>query len=94
MDRDINQLAAERLAQILVAAATDANQRTLFAVSAELGLTHLGGLPVAEFHEAARKREVERLLASGADHNMPQVSIMKQLWDCLQAPKPLEPDEK
>jgi hypothetical protein len=92
-DKDIKYTAAERLTQILVAAATDANQRTLFAAVSELGLTHLGGLLVPEFHEAARQREAERLLASASDHNPELVTAMKQLWEQLKDKQKTKLDE-
>lgn len=69
MNEDPKYLAAEHLSKTLTAAASQANLQTLLAIAAKVGVTDLDGLPVLGFYETARRQEVERLLASGSDHD-------------------------
>lgn len=78
---DIKYLAAERLSQILTAAAAQASLHSLVAIAAKVGVSDLDGLPVPEFYERYRRQEAERLLASASDHNPELVTAMKQLWE-------------
>lgn len=83
-DNNIKYLAAEHLARKLTAAASHANLQTCLAIAKEASVTHLEGIPVIVFYEKERCQEVERLLASGSDHNPALISTMKQLWDAMQ----------
>ena len=90
MNEELKYLAAERLSQFLNAGAAHAGLQTLLAIAAKVDVTDLEGLPVLGFYETARCKEVERLLASGADHNMELVSTMKSLWEQTRKPRPSE----
>lgn len=83
MDKDTNQRAADRLALLILKSEVHTGLQLISEIASSCGISHVRGLPIVQFYEAARAERIEQGLASGSDHNPAQISAMKQLWERL-----------